>query len=66
MIEGSKFFPYVMKKHINKELVTAKHDLDFESSTKWWILDDVIIGIILISLENIEALHIVIVISMLN
>ena len=48
-----------MVKHFNKELVMPKEDNeDFENSTSCWI--------IVISLQNIEALHIEIVISMLN
>ena len=63
-----------MKKHFNKELVMSKEDIEnFKSSTKCWVCDndcvdnDIIVReIIIISLENIEALHIEIVISTLN
>ena len=55
VIEESKYCTDVMKKHFTKELVMTKED--FENSTKCWIC--------VISLENIEVLHIEIVISML-
>ena len=42
MVEESKFYSDVMKKHFNKELVMTKKDvLDFENSTKCWICDNV-------------------------
>ena len=41
MIEDSKYFGEVMKKHINKELVITKKDNeDFKNSTKCWICDN--------------------------
>ena len=59
MIEESQYCGDVMVKHFNKELVMPKEDNeDFENSTSCWI--------IVMSLQNIEALHIEIVISMLN
>ena len=63
-----------MEKHFNKKLVMTKEDGDnFENSTKCWIYDNAYIDcdvkvreIIIISLENIEALCIVLVTSTLN
>ena len=41
MIEESKYFSGVMKKHFNKELVMTKEDnRGFENSTKRWICDN--------------------------
>ena len=41
MIEDSKYFGEVMKKHINNELVITKKDNeDFKNSTKCWICDN--------------------------
>ena len=40
MVEKSKYFSDVMKKHFNKELVMTKKDNeDFKNSTKCWICD---------------------------
>ena len=57
-----------MKKHFNEELVMTKGgNEDFKNSTKCWICGNVMLimmlkqEIIVISLENIEALHIEIV-----
>ena len=73
MIEESKYCSEVMKKHFNKEFVMTKEDNeDFKNSTKGWICDNdyidnyIKVKIIVISLENIEALHREIVISILN
>ena len=72
MIEESKFCNEVMKKHFNKELVMAKKgNENFKNSTKYWICDNDYIDddakvrerIIVLLLENIEALRIEIVIS---
>ena len=41
VIEESKYYSDVMKKHFNKELVmTEKDNEDFENSTKCWICDN--------------------------
>ena len=41
MIEESKYFDDVIKKHFNKQLVIVKKDNeDFENSTKWCICDN--------------------------
>ena len=41
MIEESKYFDDVKKKHFNKQLVIVKKDNeDFENSTKWCICDN--------------------------
>ena len=41
MIEESKYFGYVVKKHFNKELVITKKDNeDFKNSNKCWICDN--------------------------
>ena len=60
----------VMKKHFNKELtMTKKVNKDFKNSAKFWICDNTYVdaGVkvrnLVISLENIEALRIEIVIS---
>ena len=38
MVEQSKYFSDVIKKHFNKELVMTKNDNeDFKNSTKSWI-----------------------------
>ena len=73
VIEESKYCSEVMKKHFNKEFVMTKEDNeDFKNSTKCWICDNdyidnyIKVKIIVISLENIEALHREIVISILN
>ena len=74
MIEESKYCSKVMKKHFNEKLVmTIEDNENFKNSSKCWICDndyidnDVIaIDIIVILLEKIEALHIEIVISILN
>ena len=69
MIKESKYCSDVMKKHFNKELVMTKKDNeDFENSTKCWISDNDYIDndVKIISLQNIEILHIQIVISMLH
>ena len=59
MIKESKYCREVMKKYFNKELVMTKEDNeDFENSNKYWICGN--------DLKNIEALHIDIVISILN
>ena len=66
MIKESKYCSDVMKNYFNKELVMTKGDNEnLKSSTKCWICDDdvkIIIvtsyQIIVISIENIEALHI--------
>ena len=59
-----------MKKHFNKELVMTKKDNeDFENSAKCLICDNSYIDKLLenvMLLENIEVLHIEIIISMLN
>ena len=62
-----------MKKHLCKELVVAKNDNEgFNNSSKWGFVLTFRLKaklkwkIIVISLENIEFLHIEIVISMLN
>ena len=76
MIEESKFCNEVIKKHFNKQLVMTKEgNEDFKNSTECLISESVIVimlilmlkyVIIVISLENIEALHIEIVLSILN
>ena len=72
MIKGSKYCSEVMKKHFKKELVmTTKDNEDFMNTTKCWVSDNSYIDgdvkeIIVISLENIEALCREIVISTLN
>ena len=41
MVEESKYWSDVMKKHFNKELVMAKEDdKDFENFNKCWIFDN--------------------------
>ena len=41
MIEESKYYRDVMKKHFNKELgITKEDNEDFENSTKCWICDN--------------------------
>ena len=41
MIEGSKYYSDVMKKHLNKEIVMTNKDNEyFPNSTKCWICDD--------------------------
>ena len=41
MVEKSKCFSDVMKKHFNKEpVMTNKDNEDFENSTKYWIWDN--------------------------
>ena len=41
MIEESKYYNKVMKKHFNKELVMTKKEIeDFKNSTKCWICDN--------------------------
>ena len=62
-----------MKKHFNKVLVMTKEDNEnFKNCNKCWICDnnyiynDAKVEIIVISLENIEAMHIEIVILILN
>ena len=53
-----------MKKHFNKKLVVTKIDnKSFKNSTKCWIYDNTYVDrdvkqIIVISLENMESLHI--------
>ena len=62
LIEESKYSTEVIKTHFNKELaMTKKENADFQSSTKCWICDNDYV-------DNgvIEALHIKIVITMLN
>ena len=72
MLEESKYCGDVIKKFNKEFAMSKKDDEDFENSTKCWICDNdmsmVILKweIIFISLENIEALHIEIVISRLN
>ena len=40
MVEESKYFSLVIKKHFNEELFITKEDNEnFESSTKCWIFD---------------------------
>ena len=64
MIEESKYCSDVMKKYFNKELaMTKENNEDFKNSSKCCICDK---KVIVISLENIEALHKEIVISILN
>ena len=66
MIEESRYCSNVTKKHFRKELVITKEDnKNFKNSTKWWICDNDYIDneVKVKSLENIEALHIEIVIS---
>ena len=70
MIEESRYCSEVMKKHFNKEFAMTKEDNEnVKNSTKCWICDNDYIDnhvkeeIIAISLENIEALHIEIVIT---
>ena len=65
MIEESKYCSDVIKKYFNKELVMTKEDNeDFKNFTKCWICDndyienDVKVRIIVVSMENIGALHI--------
>ena len=65
MIEESKYCSDVIKKYFNKELVMTKEDnVDFKNFTKCWICDndyienDVKVRIIVVSMENIGALHI--------
>ena len=62
-----------MKKHFNKKLVMTKEDNeDFKNSTKCWICDndyidtDVKVRDLVISMENLEALHIELVTSILS
>ena len=69
MVENSKYSSHVMKKHFNKELaMTKEDDENFESSTKFWICDNIFVEgdvkekrskqeIIVTSLENIEVMH---------
>ena len=72
MIEECNYCTDVMKKHFNKELVMAKDNEDFQNFTKCWICDnnqienDVKTRDHVILLENVEALCLEIVISMLN
>ena len=61
------------KVNINKEIEIIKEDNeDFKNPTKWWIYRnyyvdvDVKVKIMVISMENIEVLHIEIVISILD
>ena len=65
MIEESKYCSDVIKKYFNKELVMTKEDNeDFKNFAKCWICDndyienDVKVRIIVVSMENIGALHI--------
>ena len=57
-----------MKKHFNKEPVMTKDNEHFKNPTKRWICDNDYVDndVNVISLENIEALHTEIVISILN
>ena len=71
MIEESKYCNDVMKKHLNKEPVMTKEDilktlLDLESVIMIMLIMMLKQEVILVLLENIQALHIAIVISMLN
>ena len=73
MVEKSKYGSDVMKKYFNKKLVMTKEDdEDFENSTKSWICDNVYVDCDVklrhhcYITENIETLHIEIVISTLN
>ena len=72
MIEESKSCSDVIKTNFNKQLVMTKENNEhFKNSTKCWICDnDYVVNdvkeIIVISRENIEALYIEIVISILN
>ena len=74
MIEESKYCSEVIKKHFIKELVVTKEQIkDFKDSNinVGFVIVIILImmlkqEIIVIPLENIEALHIVIVISVLN
>ena len=69
MIEESKYCSDMMKKHFKKELVmTKENNENFKNSTKCWICDndyidnDVKVRDHFISLENIDDMHIKIVI----
>ena len=68
MIKESKYFSYVMKMFPDKELVmTRKDDEDFEIFVKDYAYGDAKVkDHYHVSLGNIEALHIGIVISRLN
>ena len=72
MIEESKYFSDMMKKHSNKELVMTKKDNeDFRNLSKCWFcdndyLDDVKLRDHCLPTGNIQAQHIEIVISKLN
>ena len=73
VIEEIKYCSNVMKKHFNKELLMTKEgDEDFENSCKCWICNsdyvdgDAKVTIIVLLLENIEALHIEFITSRLN
>ena len=67
MIEESKYCSDVMKKHFNKELMMTKEDNEnFKNSTKCWICDNDYVGNDVKLMKNVEALHIDIVISILN
>ena len=69
MIEESNYCSDVMKRHFNKEVWMTKEDNEnFRNSTKCWICDDDFVDNDVKGRlhENIEALHIEIVISILN
>ena len=69
MIEESIYCSEVMKKHFNKNLVIAKganEDLNVGSVTMTVLIMMLKYQILVILLENIEALRIEIVISILN
>ena len=70
MTKESKHCNDALKKHFNKELVMTKEDSENgESSTKFWICDNIFaiatikLEIIVTSLENVGVLHMQIVIS---
>ena len=63
MIEESKYFSDMIKKHFNKKLLMIrKDDEDFKNSSKCWICDNSYVGgdvkeVIVISLENRGLAH---------
>ena len=41
LIEESKYYTNIMKKHFNKLLIMTKKDEDFENFTKFWFCDNI-------------------------
>ena len=67
MIEESEYCSDVMKKHFNKELMmTKENNENFKNSTKCCICDSDHVGNDVKLMKNVQALHIDIVISILN